>query len=186
MSFTNLTWRRAVLNADLPTATKAVLMALDSHANKAGYACPATATLAKLASVDKRTAVAALARAEHVGLVKIDRTGGGRATRNAYNTNDYWCLIPAWANGGVTPPISHGKGGTTPPFKGGDEGWSKGGLTPPEPVLEPEVLEPEVQQPNGRRSKRRTTEPADERWFEEHGPEVLERLQRQAQVREML
>lgn len=77
-------WRTAILTSGLPGPVKLVGLALAERMTGDGYGDPPRAEIAKLASAGTRTVDGAIQRLEAVGLLRVDRTAGGRTSTNRY------------------------------------------------------------------------------------------------------
>lgn len=81
------TWQQAVLESELRSTVKLVLMVLASHMNSMGEGCyPSTLRIAKLSSLSERAVITALNEAENGGWIqrKNMEFRGQKWKRNAY------------------------------------------------------------------------------------------------------
>src|SRR5213592_1465088 len=96
-------WRNAVRDSNLDPTAKLVAHTLTTYMDATGKAFPGKPALAEGSSIDKRTVDRALSRIEARGLLRIERTKGGRQARGKAATNRYTATIPTVA---LVPPLT--------------------------------------------------------------------------------
>lgn len=80
-------WRSAVLQSDLPSTTRLVLLVLSTYMDDHGGGCfPSMETIAEGAGLSKRAVITQIATAEKAGFIRISKHGfgGQKWARNEY------------------------------------------------------------------------------------------------------
>lgn len=88
------TWQQAILESELPSTVKLVLLALGCYMNMVGEGCyPSTKRLAAETSLSERAVCTAVAKAQAAGWLKVKLMGfkGQKWKRNSY--------FPSWPQG---------------------------------------------------------------------------------------
>lgn len=87
------TYRKAVLESDLPSTLKLVLLVLDNHVNDMGDPCfPAYSRIARLSSLSRRSVISQVNEAEKLGWIAIKHRPGQDGQRHA--TNLFYLKLP--------------------------------------------------------------------------------------------
>lgn len=102
------TWRHAILQSSLPSATRLTLLAISCHMNDLGDGCyPSMELLAKETGLSKRSIITHIAVASQMGFLQISQHGfeGRKWRRNEYRA--------IWPQGGERVAPRHQQGGET-------------------------------------------------------------------------
>ena len=86
-------WRHAIVESDLPSTTRHVLLTLSLHMNDVGESCfPSIERIAKETGLSRMSVITHLHKARDAGWIKIGNHGF-RGQR--WRANEYFCNFPA-------------------------------------------------------------------------------------------